>query len=935
MGRPVAAAAAASNTESTASKDCSHVKQSAQPNKLKKVLPISQWVCEGCHSNKRSIKAKSAPSGSVGDNVDESAIAAKPPRLLVCLGCGYVGCDDDREGHIHKHAESSSHRIVFNLSTWNAWCNKCEDYVSSSQEKVAECVDIIDTYMERYKERVQKAQQLSVEQVLSASAGSENIKEKPHAARGSTANPDTTDIPPPRGLTNLGQTCYFNAVMQSLCNLDVFVKDLASFITVPAPTTLSALDVRVAGKRLVPMQLSSPFEAGPLAKALSADFSAMRTADKYAHSPKGVIGELERMYPRFRFYQQEDSQELLRKLLDALDMEERHRKKFTLLAHFGLNPSTKILQLEPMQRDIMKAYLANSPTMTDNIFAGRLSTTVLCHHCQTVTRRADKFLDLSLSIDVSADRALGSMRSKGTAKTAAAEPNKVAEPPKIVESKKEMRERKKKAKAAEKAAKKAAKAAATAAGAPSSTSAAAGQAETGAAAAAGAADAEGDADADDCSESSDSKSNMLDSAISDSKSSIHGHSRSQSGSASVAALSEGKRENGNCRSTSGGDDGVSRVTNGVGSLGVSDAADANGADSCDKTVISSSDVKCSDANGAPARNGHSLAPSSAAALRADSALSSSIDAQSNDSDRDRGTCGSSSMTGSLVGEPASSSSIPAATGTAASAATGIEHGASTQTAFTTGCKAASMTTFSVSPAASAVTEQMSEEERLIMETRRTEQAITQSLFEQALMPADLLPAPHISPSITALRPSDVKPGVSSVEAWLDQFCKPETLDGDNMFSCEHCYKVSVGGNVPAAHEGRGILRPATKRMLISNPPAVLTLHLKRFEVQGTRLRKVTKHVEFAPVLDIAPFCTDSCSVCVYDEDAHGIRYELLAVIVHQGQYGAGHYVAYVRKQAADGNGHAWFFISDGLVRQVKDKEVYECQAYMLFYKRIF
>jgi len=48
---------------------------------------------------------------------------------------------------------------------------------------------------------------------------------------------------------------------------------------------------------------------------------------------------------------------------------------------------------------------------------------------------------------------------------------------------------------------------------------------------------------------------------------------------------------------------------------------------------------------------------------------------------------------------------------------------------------------------------------------------------------------------------------------------------------------------------------ATKQLLILAPPAVLTLHLKRFEQVGRNLRKLSCHVEFDELLDLAPFCS--------------------------------------------------------------------------------
>lgn len=48
----------------------------------------------------------------------------------------------------------------------------------------------------------------------------------------------------------------------------------------------------------------------------------------------------------------------------------------------------------------------------------------------------------------------------------------------------------------------------------------------------------------------------------------------------------------------------------------------------------------------------------------------------------------------------------------------------------------------------------------------------------------------------------------------------------------------------------------------------------------------------------------------------------------------GHYVAYVRGQKAPEHGPAWFYASDGLVREVSLPEVLQSEAYILFYERV-
>ena len=59
---------------------------------------------------------------------------------------------------------------------------------------------------------------------------------------------------------------------------------------------------------------------------------------------------------------------------------------------------------------------------------------------------------------------------------------------------------------------------------------------------------------------------------------------------------------------------------------------------------------------------------------------------------------------------------------------------------------------------------------------------------------------------------------------------------------------------------RTVYTVASKQMLISLAPPVLTLHLKRFQQARFTLRKLTKHVDFPLELNVAPFCSRSGKV---------------------------------------------------------------------------
>lgn len=115
-----------------------------------------------------------------------------------------------------------------------------------------------------------------------------------------------------------------------------------------------------------------------------------------------------------------------------------------------------------------------------------------------------------------------------------------------------------------------------------------------------------------------------------------------------------------------------------------------------------------------------------------------------------------------------------------------------------------------------------------------------------------------------------------------------------------------------------MLTNATKQFLISSLPAVLILHLKRFQLgMRHRIQKIHTDVTFPPVLDMGPFCAAAPQLGQRYRSVHPqqrrILYALYGVVVHQGQMGSGHYVAYVKVRpklsgsAADDR--RWKFVS--------------------------
>lgn len=206
-------------------------------------------------------------------------------------------------------------------------------------------------------------------------------------------------------------------------------------------------------------------------------------------------------------------------------------------------------------------------------------------------------------------------------------------------------------------------------------------------------------------------------------------------------------------------------------------------------------------------------------------------------------------------------------------------------------------------------------------------------------------------------------GECSVESCLNQFTECELMMGRNQVSCDNCTKCS--DKVPK----ETVYRDASKQLLIYNPPAVLILHLKRFQVYRFRSMKVNKFVKFSTMLDLGPYCSKRAqNLPSFEPDQTKVLYSLYGVVEHSGNIHGGHYVSYVKvrpridensprwnfipknqrknlKKALDNSAvrgdetveppaGKWYYISDSFVSEVNESKVMMAQAYLLFYERL-
>ncbi|XP_055382267.1 ubiquitin carboxyl-terminal hydrolase 20 [Condylostylus longicornis] len=140
------------------------------------------------------------------------------------------------------------------------------------------------------------------------------------------------------------------------------------------------------------------------------------------------------------------------------------------------------------------------------------------------------------------------------------------------------------------------------------------------------------------------------------------------------------------------------------------------------------------------------------------------------------------------------------------------------------------------------------------------------------------------------------------------FFSADELKGDNMYSCEQCNK----------------LRNGIKYSRVLALPEMLCIHLKRFRHDLSYSSKISSPVNFPLTgLDMRPYLHKDCKSEISS-------YDLTAVICHHGTVGGGHYTSFAKHELSG----KWYEFDDQLVSEVTPEVVQNCQAYVLFYRKV-
>ena len=133
-------------------------------------------------------------------------------------------------------------------------------------------------------------------------------------------------------------------------------------------------------------------------------------------------------------------------------------------------------------------------------------------------------------------------------------------------------------------------------------------------------------------------------------------------------------------------------------------------------------------------------------------------------------------------------------------------------------------------------------------------------------------------------------GNKNLDESFKDYVQVETMDGENKYFAE----------------GYG-LQDAKKGVIFESFPQVLHLQLKRFEYDINRdaMMKVNDRYEFPEIFDASPYLSDNA------DKSEPYIYQLHGVLVHSGDFNAGHYYAFIKPTA---DGYFYKFDDDRVTR---------------------
>ncbi|XP_038116054.1 ubiquitin carboxyl-terminal hydrolase 16 [Culex quinquefasciatus] len=443
---------------------CVHVKNSIHTQTVRKRVKSAgglDQACGKCAESKSAGRADPGPEPLVSDLLDYDE---PDPSLWMCLKCGSQLCGRSVNQHALEHYKtprSESHALCLNTTRFQVWCYQCDQEVNP--KAVPRLADIVDYVRQEAKvaamknvtsveqpppppptiENLEQTIASAVNSIRTLAAGGDGDSTAassgvtnstmvygPQPKPATTSAPNYRDIrldiggggtgrklpaiatsslsivdslPRLRGLSNLGNTCFFNAVVQCLTRtpylLDVLRESSVQGEKFQLPGgPLKLKDGTVTELSPISGELN-PW--GSFTQVLAESLSELQSGGG-VFSPSKLFSQLTNKWPQFAGMDQHDSHELLRHLLESVRSEDLRRYQLVILLSLGYGKRVDPNTVEDTMKEKIKFYGTQASDRIlgpEPVFRGFLVSTLTCQDCYHVSARHESFLDLSLPIN--------------------------------------------------------------------------------------------------------------------------------------------------------------------------------------------------------------------------------------------------------------------------------------------------------------------------------------------------------------------------------------------------------------------------------------------------------------------------------------------------------------------------------------------------------